>query len=102
VVREPEIAEGRRKKKFKFLTQDSEKVDCRDSMRQKKNQNQVSAQMRPGGKRKRTAQKKSSARPVSLTLLQGSDKKNSFLAARVTQRPVTRTKGCAHGSRVWL
>jgi hypothetical protein len=67
-----------------------------------KKQNQVSAQMRPDDKRKRTAQKKSSARHVSLTLLHGSDKKNSFLAARVTQRLVTRTKGCAHGSRVWL
>jgi hypothetical protein len=73
VVREPETAEGRRQK-FKFLTQDSEKVYCRDSMRQK-NQNQVSAQMRPDGKRKGTAQKKSSARPASLTLLHGSDKK---------------------------
>jgi hypothetical protein len=31
--------------------------------------------MRPDDKRKRTAQKKSSARPVSLTLLHGSDKK---------------------------
>jgi hypothetical protein len=67
-----------------------------------KKQNQVSAQMRPDDKRKRTAQKKSSARHVSLTLLHGSDKKNSFLAARVTQRLVTRTKGCAHGSRVRL
>jgi hypothetical protein len=81
VVREPETAEGRCQK-FKFLTQDSEKVCCRDSMQKK--QNQVSAQMRPDGKRKRTAQKKISARPVSLTLLHGSDKKNSFLAARVT------------------
>jgi hypothetical protein len=63
VVREPETAEGRRQK-FKFLTQDSEKVYCRDSMRHKKNQNKVSAQMRPDGKRKRTAQKKSSARPA--------------------------------------
>jgi hypothetical protein len=31
--------------------------------------------MRPDDKRKRTAQKKSSARPVSLTLLHRSDKK---------------------------
>jgi hypothetical protein len=87
-------------KKIKFLTQDSEKVDCRDSMQKK--QNQESAQMRPDGKRKRVAQKKSSARPVSLTLLHGSDEKNSFLAAPVTQRLVTRAKGCAHGSRVRL
>jgi hypothetical protein len=72
VVREPETAEGRCQK-FKFLTQDSEKVYYRDSMQKK--QNQVSAQMRPDDKRKRTAQKKSSARPVSLTLLHGSDKK---------------------------
>jgi hypothetical protein len=35
--------------------------------------------MRPDSKRKRTAQKKSSARPVSLTLLHGSDKKKVSL-----------------------
>jgi hypothetical protein len=72
VVREPETAEGRCQK-FKFLTQDSEKVYCRDSMQKK--QNQVSAQMRPDGKRKGTAQKKSFARPVSLTLQHESDRK---------------------------
>jgi hypothetical protein len=42
VVREPETAEGRRQK-FKFLTQDSEKVYCRDSMRHKKSKQSVCA-----------------------------------------------------------
>jgi hypothetical protein len=84
----------------------------------KKNQNQVSVQMRPDGKRKRTAQKKSSARPASLTLLHGSDKKifsllrgwhndwsqESYCAScqNGRQRPDTKTKSCAHVSRVWL
>jgi hypothetical protein len=35
VVREPETAERRCQKKFKFLTQDSEKVYCRDAMQKK-------------------------------------------------------------------
>jgi hypothetical protein len=89
-------------KKFKFLTQDSEKVDCRDSMRQKKKSKPSVCADETGRQKKKNCAKEKFCAPVSLTLLHGSDKKNIFLAARVTQRLVTRTKGCAHGSRVWL
>jgi hypothetical protein len=80
VVREPETAEGRRQKKLKPSV-------CADET---------------GRQKKKNCAKEKFCAPISLTLLHGSDKKKSFLAARVTQRPVTRTKGCAHGSRVWL
>jgi hypothetical protein len=66
-------------KKFKFLTQDSEKVYCRDSMRHKKSNS--SAQMRPDGKRKScAAQKNNFARADCCADATGQKKNNSALA----------------------
>jgi hypothetical protein len=103
VVREPETAEGRRQK-FKFLTQDSEKSELqRFHAPQKKSKQSVCAD--ETGRQKKTKLRKRKvlralhlsmtgkkifcAHPAALTLLHGS-KRNIFLAARVTQRPVTK------------
>jgi hypothetical protein len=77
-------------KQFKFLTQDSEKVYCRDSMRHKKSKG--SAQMRPDGKRKSCAAKKISARADCCADATGQPKKNCCAA---TMRPDSKRKFCS-------
>jgi hypothetical protein len=68
----------------------------------KKYQNQVSAQMKPDGKRKKNCAKEKFCAPCIPHTAARKWQKNSFLATRVTQWLVTRAKGCAHGSSVGL
>jgi hypothetical protein len=81
-------------KQFKFLTQDSKKVYCRDSMRHKKNQ-KGSAQMRPDGKRKSCAGKKILHEQTAARMRP--DNQKIIICCAATMRPDSKRNFLQHG-----